>query len=317
QFLGTQSRCIAQRSIATSVQSQRYRVQNEPSYLDTCERSKLFAIRQTTFWQFNSYYSSTSSLTDKEFINVDERVVALEEKGNSKSNPAGSLDNSASLLIETDNITLSENNSEEVTQNKSEETQENQNANNPLFRKGDWICGICQYHNFSRRTECNKCNNSRGEAKEEFNNSRGEAKEENRKKRYGDWKCNLCGFDNFAYRTVCFKCKVEKNTDLIKNKKLEENAINDIDIIKTDTSNVIRANKNRSEWYCYDCKALNYARRTNCFKCDASRSAMMQLANNESIQTAREGDWICPQCQFINFQRRTSCMKCKVEKGKA
>jgi len=300
KVLGSNSRCLAQRSIATSVQ--RHRIRREPTYLDTCGvRSNCFAIQQRTFLQFNSYFSSTSTLTD-------DKQIVVEEKDNSQSNTSESLENSNTVSVEINIDTLIENVSKEIPQKLSYEPRETANSRTPNnIRAGDWVCGSCQFHNFSYRVSCYKCRTSReGEREEsiELSSSTYEMRPTRRSEtRAGDWNCNSCGFNNFAYRKICFKCNNDKRNHI--------NTSNDLDI---DTYSLELDQEKKSDWHCYDCNTTNFKFRTHCFKCNASKSVMTQLAKNDSKNIQREGDWVCPDCQFMNFAWRTECMKCRLPK---
>ncbi|XP_069157479.1 RNA-binding protein cabeza isoform X10 [Procambarus clarkii] len=72
------------------------------------------------------------------------------------------------------------------------------------MRPGDWACQKCQFHNFSSRGMCYKCNAPReGGRSGGMDGGRGSM-------RAGDWECQQCQFHNFASRDQCFKCSSPK-----------------------------------------------------------------------------------------------------------
>ncbi|EGF78469.1 hypothetical protein BATDEDRAFT_26515 [Batrachochytrium dendrobatidis JAM81] len=66
---------------------------------------------------------------------------------------------------------------------------------------GDWICQMCQKHNFASRQQCFQCGANGAGAVRHVD-------------RPGDWKCSSCTYLNFASRTACYKCQAQKLTDL-------------------------------------------------------------------------------------------------------
>lgn len=64
----------------------------------------------------------------------------------------------------------------------------------PQLRPGDWLCPVCNAHNFARRETCLRCNRSR--PKPEL--------------REGDWICPNCKAHNFSRRQCCHQCKVAR-----------------------------------------------------------------------------------------------------------
>ncbi|KAG0724458.1 Tyrosine--tRNA ligase, mitochondrial [Chionoecetes opilio] len=84
---------------------------------------------------------------------------------------------------------------------------------------GDWICPKCQFHNFSSRGMCYKCNSPRAEGgggggRGGDGGSRGggggDLNGPRSGMRAGDWECQQCHFHNFASRDQCFKCSSPK-----------------------------------------------------------------------------------------------------------
>ncbi|KAJ1341420.1 hypothetical protein BSLG_003919 [Batrachochytrium salamandrivorans] len=69
---------------------------------------------------------------------------------------------------------------------------------------GDWICQMCQKHNFASRQQCFQCGANGAGAVRHVD-------------RPGDWKCPSCTYLNFASRTACYKCSAQKAGDLVQN----------------------------------------------------------------------------------------------------
>ncbi|KAG0166377.1 hypothetical protein DFQ28_005964 [Apophysomyces sp. BC1034] len=63
------------------------------------------------------------------------------------------------------------------------------------------------------------------------------------------------------------------------------------------------------DWNCTDCGSSNFARRTECYKCDTARPEGVGLPAR-TPREPREGDWNCSDCGASNFGRRTECFKC-------
>lgn len=69
-------------------------------------------------------------------------------------------------------------------------------------KPGDWLCPICQFHNFASRESCFKCRKER-------------------EKKFQDWRCADCDFKNFERNTACRKCGLARDTS--QKKRLERN----------------------------------------------------------------------------------------------
>ncbi len=118
------------------------------------------------------------------------------------------------------------------------------------FRKaGDWDCPKCQDLNFASRSECRKCGAQKP--------ARGYGGE-----RPGDWHCPNCSDMNFASRSECRKCGTAKPDG------------------ESGSSSSSGGGGGRSyseqamrpgDWFCPDCKDMNFASRSECRKCGAAR----------------------------------------------
>lgn len=81
------------------------------------------------------------------------------------------------------------------------------------MRPGDWVCPKCQFHNFSSRGMCYKCNSPREGGRAMGGGGGGGGGGMNGPRsgmRAGDWECQQCQFHNFASRDQCFKCSSPK-----------------------------------------------------------------------------------------------------------
>ncbi|KAG1149201.1 hypothetical protein G6F37_004197 [Rhizopus arrhizus] len=73
----------------------------------------------------------------------------------------------------------------------------------------------------------------------------------------------------------------------------------------------------RDGWNCPACSVSNYARRTECFKCNESRpeGAGGEFGGGSRPPRARrDDDWGCSGCGAVNFASRSECFKCQAPK---
>lgn len=76
------------------------------------------------------------------------------------------------------------------------------------------------------------------------------------------------------------------------------------------------------DWSC-GCGAVNFASRTECYKCAADVSLGQPVAiapgrgRGGDAQDVKRGDWKCPDCGFLCFASRTECFKCQAPRGDA
>jgi len=164
------------------------------------------------------------------------------------------------------------------------------------MRPGDWICMVCDQHNFRNKTECFGCkgpkeNNARpavppgqfrGNGYPSNSMMRGGREmggpPPQREVRPGDWECVDCNFSNFAVRSTCKKC----------------------DKVKPDNAPLTA---DLTNWECISCCASNHSKRYHCFKCQQPKGE-----DAKPVDTLL--DWNCPQCSAINAARRTNCISC-------
>jgi len=69
-------------------------------------------------------------------------------------------------------------------------------------RAGDWLCQLCNNHNYASRTErCGRCQAPKPPDAPPPTQSPAETV------RQGDWVCTACGNHNYASRDICNKCR--------------------------------------------------------------------------------------------------------------
>lgn len=70
------------------------------------------------------------------------------------------------------------------------------------------------------------------------------------------------------------------------------------------------------DWECPECKNINFAKRTECNRCKASKPLPDRKDRKPATHLGgppglfKEGDWVCPKCRNVNFQRRNKCNRC-------
>jgi len=87
-------------------------------------------------------------------------------------------------------------------------------------------------------------------------------------------------------------------------------AVNDNDELRGNAPSV---EEKFGDWKCSRCNFLNFARRTFCKDCGATRAAdavtVPRTAPSFQSET-KPGDWNCGSCGFLNFARRGFCKEC-------
>ncbi|KAG0727915.1 hypothetical protein GWK47_033624 [Chionoecetes opilio] len=146
------------------------------------------------------------------------------------------------------------------------------------MRPGDWVCPKCQFHNFSSRGMCYKCNSPRDEV------GGGGGDRYSGPRRPGEWDCPNCQFCNFSHRDYCFKCRAQR----------EEGGRGGSggggggggggrggdggprgggggDL------NGPRSGMRAGDWECQQCQFHNFASRDQCFKCSSPKLKLLVL----------------------------------------
>ncbi|KAK2948909.1 hypothetical protein BLNAU_16127 [Blattamonas nauphoetae] len=176
------------------------------------------------------------------------------------------------------------------------------------FRPGDWLCPICQAHNYSLRTECIRCRTPKDPGMGMYQpNPYGYmppvAPPPPMGGLSGDWMCAQCRGINRPQRTECYMCGALRynrrggpvGPPLMK-KEVRE-----------------------GDWYCSGCGNFNFSFRKTCQKCDQpmeSASKIVAASDHRSSrsQTGRPGDWKCPLCRAYNYAFRDTCYRCSGNK---
>ena len=120
------------------------------------------------------------------------------------------------------------------------------------FRPGDWLCPMCQGHNFARNTHCFSCRETRPADSLRFETTSDEPAQIVR--RDGDWDCEECGVLNFARRGSCFRCSAPPPAGHIANSNPSQTTM-----------------RLPGDWDCA-CGGHNYASRMTCFRCNEPKA---------------------------------------------
>ncbi|XP_045617589.1 uncharacterized protein [Procambarus clarkii] len=123
------------------------------------------------------------------------------------------------------------------------------------MRPGDWACQKCQFHNFSSRGMCYKCNAPRGGGGggDRYSSPRGGGGGGGGGSRPGEWECPSCQFSNFSHRDYCFKCRTPREGG------------------RSGGMDGGRGSMRAGDWECQQCQFHNFASRDQCFKCSSPK----------------------------------------------
>ncbi|KAL8488314.1 hypothetical protein ACS0TY_024099 [Phlomoides rotata] len=118
--------------------------------------------------------------------------------------------------------------------------------------------------------------------------------------RQGDWMCGACHHLNFQKRESCQRCGCPKYAGAA---DMCSYAMNKTEVLAGD-------------WYCaaMNCGAHNYASRTSCYRCCASKDyATGYGVGIDAVPGWKTGDWICNRlgCGMHNYASRMECYKCQ------
>ncbi|KAK1258980.1 hypothetical protein QJS04_geneDACA005622 [Acorus gramineus] len=126
----------------------------------------------------------------------------------------------------------------------------------------------------------------------------------------GDWDCRQCQHMNFSRRDSCQKCGGERGDFAFLGGRAGGGS----------SFGFSGSDVRPGDWYCGgNCGVLNFASRSSCFKCGASKedSAVGIGAGGFGGGGGgragwKSGDWICPRldCKEHNFASRMECFRC-------
>ncbi|KAJ9441265.1 RNA-binding protein cabeza [Diplonema papillatum] len=155
----------------------------------------------------------------------------------------------------------------------------------------------------------------------------------------GDWMCGACGNHNFARRASCHRCGAVKAPAGPGAPPVDGN-------YGGGGWGSMNVKREAGDWDCPNCGNLNFQRRTECHRCDWSRTAnpngypavggeqyynpgysnemeqyqpQQQGYQSQATYSAQQrgpDDWDCWICGNMNFARRTSCKLCGHDKDK-
>ncbi|KAK4265125.1 hypothetical protein QN277_026215 [Acacia crassicarpa] len=130
----------------------------------------------------------------------------------------------------------------------------------------------------------------------------------------GDWMCGACQHINFKKRDACQRCGYPKfggpdPSTYGYNNRTQDQAL-------------------AGDWLCpaMNCGAHNYASRSSCYRCGATKNDYVSLYGGNMVVGSdgygsdcsfppgwKAGDWICNRygCGVHNYASRTECFKCK------
>ncbi|GET93208.1 hypothetical protein, conserved [Leishmania tarentolae] len=164
----------------------------------------------------------------------------------------------------------------------------------------EWECPLCASVNHLARSRCFYCKNRIPVC----------------------WTCSACQGTTSIYDKVCRGCGVDRPC-------AEPKTIRELERGGGDRCGgyVPQGNRDRGEWYCSTCNALNYSRRTECFQCSSPRPALQDQRATDPVSAAGWGEmdtsgagsiaapvqhnnWMCAYCQTSNFRTRHDCWKC-------
>eukprot|EP01010_Urceolus_cornutus_P000934 NODE_1444_length_913_cov_267.218750_g1115_i0.p1 GENE.NODE_1444_length_913_cov_267.218750_g1115_i0~~NODE_1444_length_913_cov_267.218750_g1115_i0.p1 ORF type:complete len:272 (+),score=52.27 NODE_1444_length_913_cov_267.218750_g1115_i0:52-816(+) len=228
-------------------------------------------------------------------------------------------------------------------------------------RPGDWICASCTHMNFACRQACQRCSSPRPDANGNV------ATNPTQVPKAGDWYCGnvACSNLNFAKRTVCNKCgspqpgfasgyaaglaaagggqaqltgyMTAQHSQPALNYASQSQVVQQPYAVSQAQPSSPGGNLLNpiapGDWKCARCANVNFARRTQCNKCQvpkegnttndaqtvhpAGLGAAYSLPNpTGEAGKILAGDWFCPNadCNNMNFARRTHCNRCSMPK---
>lgn len=205
----------------------------------------------------------------------------------------------------------------------------------PTMLPGDWMCK-CGAHNFAVRSACRDCSAPKDTQAQQPQQPHSPDVEmmttatpaitttTTPMMLPGDWLCGQCGGHNFAVRTHCRSCGAPKGgatATLADSPAGHSGAPAPSPAIKPP------AHLLPGDWICSRCQGHNFAVRTQCRDCGASKESAPLAATlptptpTTTFTTTTAlgggmlpGDWTCKECGCHNFAVRVACFGCHAPK---
>jgi len=194
--------------------------------------------------------------------------------------------------------------------NRGERRSRDNRSDNSNHQKQDWDCPKCNNSNFSFRTECNRCGESKGRGDSNYrrddrrgrDHRRGGDDRRDNRNTHGDndWDCPKCNNSNFAFRTECNRCGESKGRGG-SNFQRNDRGGND----RRGRDDRRGGNDRRGR----DSGRGDNGRRGR----DDRRGGNDRRDNRD---THGDNDWECRECKNSNFSFRNECNRCGAPKRK-
>uniref|UniRef100_A0A6B2L4R1 RanBP2-type domain-containing protein n=1 Tax=Arcella intermedia TaxID=1963864 RepID=A0A6B2L4R1_9EUKA len=186
--------------------------------------------------------------------------------------------------------------------------------------KGDWLCVLCNSHNFARRKICFSCSSPRysfASQPEVFN---------------GDWVCVRCNEHNFARRVTCFGCNADKPSEAELTAAAVAAVAFQFPNQQYPTEHPTEQNPYQShEQRQYQQTQEQYYQQYQQYQTSPHQRDYYQREyyphlsqrdyyshsphqGQQNGTQMLDGDWICSSCNEHNFARRLACFRCNSSK---
>eukprot|EP00029_Vermamoeba_vermiformis_P005575 TRINITY_DN1976_c0_g1_i2.p1 TRINITY_DN1976_c0_g1~~TRINITY_DN1976_c0_g1_i2.p1 ORF type:complete len:278 (-),score=25.86 TRINITY_DN1976_c0_g1_i2:478-1311(-) len=229
------------------------------------------------------------------------------------------------------------------------------------MKPGDWICPSCSGYCFGSKDQCGKCFTAKPRANN-VPQQQPRQQQASPMQKPGDWYCPGCNGLVFASKDRC-RCGTSKpnanqfansvnqpltnstnpfsayvSVDVNYNNNVQgfpstnpfggvANLGQSVGGVNTNNTNNVNMNGGGGvkpgDWRCSACNENNFASRTSCFKCRASKPGANNVNMNvpqqqapQSQQNKFAGDWNC-SCGASNFGSRVVCYKCSAARPDA
>lgn len=175
--------------------------------------------------------------------------------------------------------------------------------------KDDWVCASCNFNNYSRNTECHRCQEPKAGPSGNFS-SQNEPRQQQQKKsvskddKYKDsWVCESCNFKNFAQNSACHKCKAPKGVSASSSTQYQPKRVEQQPVQKPEPSQKQEPpmkkpeqppkqksqggsqNLKGGDWECDKCKRINFAKKNTCKNCNEPRKIEQVVAASQEAQS--------------------------------